>query len=110
MNYIIVHSDLSCELFLSVIIVSEVVMKSITIHGLDDGLDRCIREKAREKGLSINKTLKEILALSFGLSDSLSHDHREEFIDLCGVWSVDDVSEFRKNLQECESVDMSDWQ
>ncbi len=85
-------------------------MKSITIHGLDDGLDRCIREKAREKGLSINKTLKEILALSFGLSDSLGHDHREEFIDLCGVWSVDDVSEFKKNLQECESVDMSDWQ
>ena len=85
-------------------------MKSITIHGLDDGLDKSIREKAQEKGLSINKTLKEILGQSLGLSGSLAHDHREEFLDLWGVWSADDISEFKKHLSACESIDMSDWQ
>jgi len=38
-------------------------MSSITIHGLDEDLNKCIRDKAKDKGLSINKTLKEILSL-----------------------------------------------
>ena len=33
-------------------------MKSITIHGLEDPLDTLIREKARQEGLSLNKTIK----------------------------------------------------
>ena len=85
-------------------------MKSITIHGLDESLDRSIRERARKKGLSINKTLKEILSQAFGNSNSICRDRREEFRDLSGVWSVKDVSEFKENLKECESIDMSDWQ
>jgi plasmid stability protein len=40
-------------------------MKSITIHGLDDELDQSIRQRARKKGLSINKTLKEVLGEVF---------------------------------------------
>ena len=85
-------------------------MKSITIHGLNESLDRSIRERARKKGLSINKTLKEILMQTFGNSNSISSDRRDEFSDLSGVWSAEDVSKFEENLTECESVDMSDWQ
>ena len=85
-------------------------MRSITIHGLDEGLDKCIRDKAKEKGLSINKTLKEILNQSIGLSDSSPPDHRKEFIDLWGKWSADDVAKFNEKLSACESVDQSDWQ
>jgi len=85
-------------------------MSSITIHGLDENLDKCIRDKAKEKGLSINRTLKEILGRSFGLSGASIQNHREEFIDLCGEWSSDDIAEFKEKLSACESVDQSDWQ
>jgi len=85
-------------------------MSSITIHGMDEGLNKCIRDKAKEKGLSINKTLKEILSQSLGLSDSSAQNHREEFIDLWGKWSSDDIAEFNKKLSACESVDQRDWQ
>jgi hypothetical protein len=106
--YIVQH-DLRYELLLP-FVQERIIMKSITIHGLDDGLDKCIRDRAREKGLSINKTLKEVLGQAFGISDSLCQDHREEFVDLCGVWSDDDVLEFKKHLQASERIDMSDWQ
>lgn len=36
-------------------------MKSITIHGLEDPLNTLIREKARQEGLSLNKTIKLLL-------------------------------------------------
>lgn len=85
-------------------------MSSITIHGLDEDLNKCIRDKAKEKGLSINKTLKKILSESLGLLDSSSQDHRNEFIDLWGQWTSDDIAEFNKKLSACESVDQSDWQ
>ena len=37
-------------------------MKLITIHDLEDSLEALIQEKAREEGLSLNKTVKMLLA------------------------------------------------
>ena len=42
-------------------------MKSITIHGLDEGLEAMIEEKARQEGLSLNKTVKMLLREALGL-------------------------------------------
>jgi len=55
-------------------------MKSITIHGLDEGLDKSIRDKARERGLSINKTLKE---LSYKLPQT-----KAEMLSIHGIGEV----------------------
>lgn len=88
----------------------EVSMKSITIHGLDEGLDKSIRDKARERGLSINKTLKELLGKALGINNSQTHDRRDEFLDLYGVWSAEDSAELKKNLETCEQIDPGDWQ
>jgi len=51
-------------------------MKSITIHGLDEGLDKIIRDKSRERGLSINKTLKELLGKALGINNSQTQDRQ----------------------------------
>ncbi len=85
-------------------------MKSITIHGLDEGLDKSIRDKARERGLSINKTLKELLGKALGLNNPQIHDRRDEFLDLYGVWSAEDAAEFKKNSETCDQIDPGDWQ
>ena len=42
-------------------------MKSITIHGIDEPLEKLIKSRAREEGLSINKTLKKLLEQSLGV-------------------------------------------
>ncbi|MEA2109024.1 MAG: hypothetical protein U9P07_06350 [Pseudomonadota bacterium] len=84
-------------------------MKSITIHGLDDPLDVLIREKARQQGMSLNKTIKKLLADSLGLAAGNFRDHRQDFSDLCGVWTAEDIEEFNRNIEDFRTIDRQDW-
>lgn len=43
-------------------------MKSITIHNVDDPLDRLLQERAKSQGMSLNKTIKFLLAESLGIT------------------------------------------
>ena len=85
-------------------------MKSITIHGLEDQLDVRIREKAQQQGLSLNKTIKGLLAESLGLAPSTPQDYRETFADLCGVWTQEEASAFKRNTENLRTVDPEDWE
>ncbi|MDX9800933.1 MAG: hypothetical protein RBT69_06325 [Spirochaetia bacterium] len=82
-------------------------MKSITIHGIENDLDKKISEKSREYGLSQNKTVKKILKDSL-LSDKKA-SRKELFSDLFGKWSDKDKSEFEERIADLEYVDKSDW-
>ena len=84
-------------------------MKSITIHNLDDPLNSLIRERARQEGLSLNKTIKKILSVALGVDDTLQHQ-ANEFSDLSGVWNKEDGNEFDKNTANFGVVDDEDWQ
>jgi hypothetical protein len=84
-------------------------MSSITIHGLEDPLDSLIREKARQQGISLNKVIKQILAESFGLSQKNSPPVNN-FADLSGVWSPEDLEEFIRNTEEFSHIDSRDWE
>lgn len=84
-------------------------MKSITIHGLDEELDREIRENARNQGMSLNKTIKKLLKKSLGIKSPHEADHKEEFMDLFGVWSEEDYREFLEATEDFNAVDSGDW-
>ncbi len=84
-------------------------MTSITIHGLDDPLDSLIREKARHEGISLNKTIKLLLADSLGISQS-TKIYQHDFDDLSGIWSTKDLEEFTRNTQEFSITDLRDWE
>jgi hypothetical protein len=87
----------------------EADMTSITIHGLEDPIDSLIREKARQQGVSLNKTIKQLLAESLGISpDTGKHQH--DFADLSGIWSPEDLEEFTHNAQEFSTTDPTDWE
>lgn len=80
-------------------------MKSITIHGMDDEMDRQIREKAAAEGKSLNKTIKGLLEQALGRR----HSRREEFADLFGCWSAADLAEFEEATKDLRQIDPSDW-
>ncbi len=84
-------------------------MKSITIHGLEDPLDALIREKARQQNLSLNKTIKQLLKESLGLSNTSDTGRRKMFADLCGVWTDEDTKEFATNTRDLNIADPNDW-
>ena len=84
-------------------------MKSITIHGLDHQLDKLIRKRAKKHGISLNKTMKNLLEESLGIKKLPDYDHSEDFMDLFGTWSEEDKKKFDENISELEKIDEKDW-
>ena len=84
-------------------------MKSITIHGLDDILSEALKMKAKEEGLSLNKTIKKLLEQAFGIKRHGKDKFRKHFNELCGVWSKEDVKEFKNKTKDFEKINQEDW-
>ena len=85
-------------------------MKSITIHGIDEKLDKLLKQRAKRKNQSINKTARSLLEKSVGVNIDIENERRKEFLDLFGIWSKNDFTEFEKNSKEFEQIDKRDWQ
>lgn len=83
-------------------------MKSITIHGIDKETEKLIQERAKAAGTSVNKAVKKLLAKALGL-DKDKPDHRDDFLDLFGVWTEDDEREFLAAVEMLEIVEPGDW-
>jgi len=83
-------------------------MKSITIHGIDKETEKLIKERAKSAGTSVNKVVKELLAKALGL-DKDKHDHRDEFLDLFGVWTEADEAQFLEAVKSLEAIHPEDW-
>ena len=79
-------------------------MKSITIHGIDEPLEKLIKSRAREEGLSINKTLKRLLEQSLGVKPN-GGDRRKDFEQFCGIWQKEDLADFTNRTKDMRQVD-----
>ncbi len=79
-------------------------MKSITIHGIDKEMEKLIRQRAKSAGRSVNKTAKELIGRSLGLGER-KKDNREDFADLCGVWSKEEAETFLAPIGDEEQID-----
>lgn len=83
-------------------------MKSISVHGIDDEIEKKIGERAKAEGKSVNKTVKELIAKALGLGDK-PPDNRAMFEDLSGVWTEAEAAEFLEHVADLEVVDEKDW-
>jgi len=83
-------------------------MKSITIHGLDEEMEKLIKKRARSERKSINKIVKELLRSALGLGVG-KKDNKNEFIDLFGIWTEDDEKSFAEAIKDLELVNPVDW-
>jgi len=72
---------------------------SITIHNIHDKLDQKIRQLAKERNTSINKTVKKLLEKQLNISnENARQNNLREFQDLCGVWSEDEFNTFNDKI------------
>lgn len=82
-------------------------MSSITVHNIEPELDKMIRQKAEAESNSLNKTIKNLLRNSLGLSKIAKQNNLDRFY---GVWSKEEADEFDKIInQEFEKIDPNDW-
>ncbi len=82
--------------------------KSISIHGLDEETEKLLNERAKSSGTSVNKIVKELLSRALGTGND-KKDHREEFLDLFGVWTEADERQFEEAIRDLEAVRAEDW-
>jgi plasmid stability protein len=83
-------------------------MKSISIHGIDDEMEKRIAARAKIEGKSVNKIVKELIARALGMGDK-PPDNRAMFEDLSGVWTEEDEREFQASIADLEKTDEKDW-
>lgn len=83
-------------------------MKSISIHGIDEEMEKKIDERAKKEGKSVNKIVKELIARALGMGDK-PPDNRAMFEDLSGVWTEEDEQEFLASIADLEKTDEKDW-
>ena len=83
-------------------------MSSMTMHGINPDLDRRLRDEAAVLGLSLNQTLKKILSSAVGL-ETVKPDHRQDYVEFCGIWSEKDEAEFNSAISSCNQIDPEDW-
>ena len=82
-------------------------MKSITIHGLDNELYTSIQSQATSQGLSLNKTIKQIIRKSLGLTHKRAE--KRDISKFVGVWSKKEADAIEKVLEDFEKIDEEDW-
>ena len=83
-------------------------MKSISIHGIDEEMEKAIEERAKDSGKSVNKIVKELISKAMGLDDK-PPDNRAEFAELCGIWTEAEAAEFLEQIADLEVTDEKDW-
>ena len=83
-------------------------MKSISVHGIDEEMERKIGERAKNEGKSVNRIVKELIARALGLGDK-PPDNRAMFEDLSGVWTEEEEQEFSAAVADLEKTDEKDW-
>jgi ferritin-like protein len=83
-------------------------VKSISIHGIDEEMEKKIEERAKNEGKSVNRIVKELIAKALGLGDK-PPDNRAMFEDLSGVWTEEEEQEFLASIADLEKTDEKDW-
>jgi hypothetical protein len=83
-------------------------MKSITVHGIDKETEKLINQRAKSSRTSVNKIVKELLTRALGLGKD-KNDHRDDFLDLFGVWTETDERQFLEAVKDLEGVHPEDW-
>lgn len=90
------------------------LVKQTTVRGIDNVLARRLREEARRRGLSVNRTMLLLLRQATGLTapSGPSTSGPERFSDLdhlAGTWTEQDADEFDRAVEDLNRVDEDLW-
>jgi len=83
-------------------------MSQLTIRNLPPEIDEAIRRRARERNISIDQSITELLSEAIGMPKSAAT--RRDLSDLAGTWSDEQAQEFEEALRRQRGIDEEIWQ
>ena len=85
-------------------------MKTITLRGIDEVMEKALREKSKELSLkSLNSTILYMLQEALGLTKRRQRALYRDLDHLAGTWSEEDLREFEDATAVFEQVDEELW-
>ncbi len=84
-------------------------MKTMTIRGIDPGLDRVIKSQAKQSSLSVNQWVLQVLRKVTGWGKEPMFKKHHDLDVLAGGWSKEEAKVFQKNTQIFERIDEDVW-
>ena len=87
-------------------------MSQLTVRSVDEDLRSRLEREARDRGLSLNRTLLALLREALGLAPRVHGrepaEHRD-LDDLAGTWSEAEAEELEAAVREQRQVDEKLW-
>lgn len=85
-------------------------MKTITLRGINDALDKALKEKSRKQQESVNQIAIKLLNRGVGLSSDKVFQKYDDLDSLAGTWSEEDEMIFHQNTQFFNKIDGEMWE
>jgi hypothetical protein len=83
-------------------------MKAITLRNIPPSVEKAIRAKARQKKISVNRAVIELLEERVGIAERkrVLHHDLDRFV---GSWTRDEARQFDRLLQDMRQIDPEIW-
>jgi len=83
-------------------------MKAITLRNIPPEIQKAIRAKAKEKRISMNRAVLELLQERLG-HPTRTRKRYDDLDHLFGTWTQAEADEFNKALEEQRRIYPEDW-
>ncbi len=83
-------------------------MTHLTIRQVPPELSRALEEEKRRRGVSLNRTVLELLAQALGLGSATRPTNGLR--ELAGTWTQEDLERFETAVALTEQIDKERWQ
>jgi plasmid stability protein len=84
-------------------------MKAIPLRNLPTSLVRIIRQRAKKKGVSVNKVVISLLQDHLGEAEARPVRRYYDLDGLAGSWSKQEAEAFDKTLAQQRTIDPEIW-
>jgi plasmid stability protein len=84
-------------------------MKAVTLRNLPPSLDRTIRQRAKKKGVSVNKVVISLLQEHLGESEKRPVRRYHDLDELAGSWTKQEAEAFERALAKQRAIDPEMW-
>ena len=84
-------------------------MKAITLRNIPAAVQKAIRMKAREKRISVNKAVIELLEERVGVARQRERTVHHDLDEFAGSWTAEDAQSFTKSLKAIRRTDPDLW-
>jgi hypothetical protein len=85
-------------------------VKNLTIRGVDEALERALKETAAEESRSVNQLVLDTLRERFRLGKTPRHGRRyHDLDDLFGRWGQQEYDRIQRAVDEQRALDPELW-